>query len=461
MAININDEKYKKFKSELLLFAGDFKVGNNELYAKYLEETFGKKVATAFVDYFTKTLGGDIQSFTPTKDRNEIVIKALIESGLENSAHVENCISLQEMRFKIKDSKTQEDRSRTPDDYIVMENLNNIYCELRFEKNGEYTDYDGNLRTYETEFLNGNLLLTPEEYNEFFTAFNKVAYPVEWNEISEDRFYDMMNVLPPLNHQSLEGVEFFQIEEMQTSNITNTFANLNGKYYESFQKTTADFSALAKEIKDLALEGTQRTNQDSRLEAKEVLKFNHNDNTGNIALLVDGQKCANLIATGHPMQETDLVDISNPLLSKFLTELAQKEDSFLASRSSSDGLYLDEELILPANNGNIVLTEDSKYDSADLSCFLNEYVAERMEIKEIENQEAIQETWDNMKNQEDTQSSVFSEIDYSSENFTLLDNQSKCQLMDYINEQSDKIVNAALEEEKLKQEQSADSNLRV
>ena len=60
-----------------------------------------------------------------------------------------------------------------------------------------------------------------------------------------------------------------------------------------------------------------------------------------------------------------------------------------------------------------------------------------------------------IQNNEEVPSSEFSKIDFESEAFKALSPDIKTTITDYINEQSDKIVNAALEEDRLKQEQNS------
>ena len=50
-------------------------------------------------------------------------------------------------------------------------------------------------------------------------------------EITEDKYYDMLNVLPPLKWTTIKGVEEFLISEMLSGTYTNQYANHNGKYY--------------------------------------------------------------------------------------------------------------------------------------------------------------------------------------------------------------------------------------
>lgn len=75
--------------------------------------------------------------------------------------------------------------------------------------------------------------------------------------------------------------------------------------------------------------------------------------------------------------------------------------------------------------------------------------------------EKLLEIYKRIQNNETIPSSEFSQIDLESEAFMSLDESEQTTITNYINEQSYKIINDALEEDKLKQEQSAESNLKI
>lgn len=434
-----NSELYKRFNPNFKYFTEDFKLGNNEIFAKHLEKHFGEKVSNSFKNYFVNELDGDLKTFTPNSDRNIIVIESIFKNDLQNDEHIKNCIDLQVVKNELKNPIAQENRSSIPLDYLVMENLNDVFYEFQLDKNGQVEDYKGEVHTNETEFLKGNLLITPNEHEKFYHAFIKVKYPTQWKGVSEDRFYEMLEVMPPKNHNNVNGVEFFQLAEMQTSNITNTFAQKNGKFYESFQRTNVDFTDLANKIK------IQFPN---KIEAKEILEFNPDDNTGNVALLIDNNKCANLVATGNLMQELELRDINKTKLNDFLTELSKNEGSFLNSSIQKDGLYFDTELIAPIEDGKVNYKHEQQSEVA-LAYFLNDAVAEKMQLQSLdcEQSKLINTIHNSIKLDEEVAASEFSKIEYESEVYNLLDNESKEVISDYINLKSDTIISDALNEQ--------------
>lgn len=51
-------------------------------------------------------------------------------------------------------------------------------------------------------------------------------------EITEERFYDMLNVLPPHNWSRGERFEFFTMSERLVGSLTSMFVRLGNSYYE-------------------------------------------------------------------------------------------------------------------------------------------------------------------------------------------------------------------------------------
>lgn len=61
-------------------------------------------------------------------------------------------------------------------------------------------------------------------------------------EISEDEYYENLNVLPPLFWCIIDGVDMFCMSEFYTDSFTAQYAKYNGKYYckmvDAYDKTT-------------------------------------------------------------------------------------------------------------------------------------------------------------------------------------------------------------------------------
>lgn len=144
----------------------------------------------------------------------------------------------------------------------------NTYPEMCIYKIGEIriqtTVYRDEKGTYRCHYTDG---LTPYQYmqkqadpNRFICApFDLVCdwiknkeddvYINKWVEISEDDYMDALECLPPQKWQTVDGVNFFQMSEHTTGNITAHYAVHKGKYYTAHRRTSAKYEDLAKEIK--------------------------------------------------------------------------------------------------------------------------------------------------------------------------------------------------------------------
>ena len=62
------------------------------------------------------------------------------------------------------------------------------------------------------------------------------------SEITEDEFHEALNVLPPVNWVTINGVNEFCMSERLTGNFTGQYGRSNGKFYhkivEMYDKTT-------------------------------------------------------------------------------------------------------------------------------------------------------------------------------------------------------------------------------
>lgn len=107
-------------------------------------------------------------------------------------------------------------------------------------------------------------------------------------------------------------------------------------------------------------------------------------------------------------------------------------------------------------DGNIPISLENKIN---FNAMRNEFMKE--DIKDWINTNAIKSVHNKIQNNEEVPSSEFSKIDTTSEAFKSLDSEVQTTITNYINEQSDKIIAEQLEKDKLKQEQSAESDLKV
>lgn len=79
-------------------------------------------------------------------------------------------------------------------------------------------------------------------FDDYLTAKKEYYLSDTVQEISEDEYYENLNVLPPLNWGAINGIEMFCMSEFYTDSFTTQYAKHNGKYYckmvDAFDKTT-------------------------------------------------------------------------------------------------------------------------------------------------------------------------------------------------------------------------------
>lgn len=123
----------------------------------------------------------------------------------------------------------------------------------------EYVKENGSL-VWETKYING---LTFEQYNEQNGGNLKIATSEEidtlfqtytetlisdFEEITEEKFYYMLECLPPCRWHTHKGVELFYISEAYTSNLHSFGAKLNGKYYSATRRNNEPSESLAEAV---------------------------------------------------------------------------------------------------------------------------------------------------------------------------------------------------------------------
>lgn len=69
-----------------------------------------------------------------------------------------------------------------------------------------------------------------------FTEAHDAAYRSEPKEITEDRFYEMLNVLPPLGYAHSNGAESFKMCEMLSGAMTDVFARVGNRFWSFVDK---------------------------------------------------------------------------------------------------------------------------------------------------------------------------------------------------------------------------------
>ncbi|WP_337263703.1 MULTISPECIES: hypothetical protein [unclassified Serratia (in: enterobacteria)] len=88
-------------------------------------------------------------------------------------------------------------------------------------------------------------LVTVEEAQERFTQVNYL--PV--SEITETRFNDMLEVLPPLDWWGGEHSQSFKLMEMYSGNITDIFARFGTRYFQMRNIVTLTHAQIIEKVR--------------------------------------------------------------------------------------------------------------------------------------------------------------------------------------------------------------------
>jgi hypothetical protein len=73
-------------------------------------------------------------------------------------------------------------------------------------------------------------------------------YCGDWVEITEEDWYEKLEVLPPEKWETVRGVNIFRMCEYLTGNITAHFAKLNGKFFARNCSTRETYEELAEQV---------------------------------------------------------------------------------------------------------------------------------------------------------------------------------------------------------------------
>lgn len=84
-------------------------------------------------------------------------------------------------------------------------------------------------------------------------ALEDQKFVTPWTEISEDKWDEMLNVLPPEKWQTVGGVNIFRMCEYYTSNITMHYARCGGRFFSRQCRTSIPYETLAFAVRALCM----------------------------------------------------------------------------------------------------------------------------------------------------------------------------------------------------------------
>ena len=128
----------------------------------------------------------------------------------------------------------------------VKTTVTNGKCDYTGALNDLAKDYT--VEQYLKKLEDGYSCIPLDEAIEKITAIRTDKYIKPWDEITEVRYAEMLEVLPPEKWLSVNGVNIFRLCEYTDSTITMHFGSINGRYFQAHKFITDRYEKLADEI---------------------------------------------------------------------------------------------------------------------------------------------------------------------------------------------------------------------
>jgi hypothetical protein len=87
-----------------------------------------------------------------------------------------------------------------------------------------------------------------EEAMPLMEEAQRAKYCSDWQEITEEEWYENLEVLPPEKWETVSGVNIFRLREYCIGNITAHFAKLDGKFFTRNCLTSETYEELAEQV---------------------------------------------------------------------------------------------------------------------------------------------------------------------------------------------------------------------
>ena len=110
------------------------------------------------------------------------------------------------------------------------------------------TRLNSNLKEGETPYE----IMDIDQASEQIGAINHAKYCGPWQEITEEKWWDALEVLPPEKWQTVAGVEIFRMMEYTTGDITSHYARIGDRYFSRNLPISTKYRDIAAEVSALA-----------------------------------------------------------------------------------------------------------------------------------------------------------------------------------------------------------------
>ena len=119
------------------------------------------------------------------------------------------------------------------------------HCQSVVNPDGTIAYTDGlTVDTYEAANGFPVRVIGDDEFNKLIDEFvaGMISDPVE---ITKERFWEMLEILPPCRWSKHRAMEMFHVSERLTHNLVSWFARLGDRYFECVDRDNIDIYALA------------------------------------------------------------------------------------------------------------------------------------------------------------------------------------------------------------------------
>ena len=105
-------------------------------------------------------------------------------------------------------------------------------------------------KTREEYIAEGYIAVSLDEAMKIVDENEEKLYIKPWTEITESRWWQSLEELPPVRYQSVDGIEFFFCSEAYSGNIHTCYCNINDKYYSAMRRLTTSYANMIVELKE-------------------------------------------------------------------------------------------------------------------------------------------------------------------------------------------------------------------
>ena len=133
-----------------------------------------------------------------------------------------------------------------PDTLATVYRMGYCHLEAFLKRNGRTQFSNKTVGDIRRESPGKKVVVLPlGQVMELIEAEKDAKFVSDWTEIDEERWNDMLCVLPPEKWQTVDGVNLFRMCEYTTGNITTHFARCGGRYFERNCRTTVPYATQA------------------------------------------------------------------------------------------------------------------------------------------------------------------------------------------------------------------------